>query len=150
MIDAVLLVAVFCACFGAFRLEDGRPVFNVAALALLASVAATSTLQGIEAQYSTGTCRLIDIAVIIVIAANAIVRRQLKLAEGIILALFVPVWALYGTPIAHDAITVIVSVQLLLTFPTRRFGHSRLVARWKANFRHRDEWTDLRARGASV
>ncbi len=140
MADAFLLFAVLCALCGAR--EDGR--FNVPALALLASVATTSAFVWLEVPFDWRLWGAIDLAVIF-----AIVSGKMTWGDWLILPLFIPAWVSYAKPdaFAHDVTTVIVSIQLLLTFPAgvilRRF-----VTRWKANFQHRDEWTDLERKRA--
>lgn len=155
MIEALFVVAVFCACLGAFRRgEDGCVAFNVTALALLASAALTSILLWLEVPFDAGFWLAIDIAVIGAIAANAIWRRRLPVADWAVIALFTPSWYFYAFPgpLGPDVSTLAVSAQLLLTVPPRpiKTAATSLFARWKANFQHRDEWTDLRSRGADA
>lgn len=149
MIDALFVFAVLCACLGAFRRSGWGIGTNWTALALLASTALTSALFWFEVQFSLWLWLAIDFAVIAVVMAGAIWRRRLPVTDILVLALFAPSWYFYVTPdpLGPDVSTLAVAAQLLLTFPARRFGQSRLVARWKANFRYRDEWTDFERRG---
>lgn len=139
MIEALLVFAVLCGCAGAWK-------GSRAAIALLASTALTSGFVWAGVPFNIVAWLLIDLVVI-----AAIVSRKPTVADMLILALFIPAWAFYVKPdaFANYATTLIVSAQLLLTFPAQSVGQisRRLVARWKANFQHRDEWTDLERRG---
>lgn len=78
-------------------------------------------------------------------------NRPLSRTDWIVLALFPLAWPFYLAPDPYryvGSVTVTIC-QLCLTFPPRKVGPfiHRFVARWKANFRHRDEWTDLERRG---
>lgn len=79
------------------------------------------------------------------------VNIKMRLADWAILALFPVAWAFYflPDPYRYTGTMLVTIVQLLLTFPALRVFR-RFVSRWKANFRHRDEWTDLRVRGTNV
>lgn len=114
MFDALLVLAVLLACLGAFRREDERFVFNVPALALLASVATTSAFAWLGVPFDWRLWGAIDIAVI-----GAILASGMTATDWLILPLFIPAWISYGEPnaFAHDVTTAIVSIQLLLTFP---------------------------------
>lgn len=154
MIEALFVFAVLCACMGAFmRSEDGCVAFNATALALLASTALTSAVIWWRVPFSLGRWLAIDIAVIAVVVVNAIWRRRLPVTDILVLTLFAPSWYFYVTPgpLGPGVSTLAVSAQLLLTFPARIAGQvlHRIFARWKANFQHREEWTDLEHRGAN-
>jgi hypothetical protein len=121
MIDALLVFAVLCACLGAFKdAPGGRIAVNVTALALLASTALTSLLMWQGVPFNVGLWLLNDIAVMAVMAANAIARGRMVAPDWCIMALFPLAWFFYARsndPVAPDATTLIVSAQLLLTFP---------------------------------
>lgn len=142
MVDALLVFAVLCSCLSARA--DGR--FNVATLALLASVATTSAFVWFEVPFIWWLWGLIDLAVI-----GAILSGEMTTAKWAILPLFIPAWVSYAEPdaFAHDVTTVTVSIQLLLTVRPKQIAAmpGLFFARWKANFQHRDEWTDLERRG---
>lgn len=146
MTDAVLVFAVICACMGAFqRSEDGRVKFNATALALLASTAVTSALFWLEVPFDLTVWLAIDVAVIVVVGVVALWRRSMPWTDWAVFALFAPSWYfyVYPDPLGPVVSTLAVSAQLLLTVPFRGTGLRRLVARWKASFQHRHEWTDI-------
>lgn len=111
MIDALFLVAVLCG-FAAAWCGDRT------AWALLASAALTSALGWAEVPFMPWLWFGIDVAVIGAIAW----RRQLTASDIAVVALFLPVWCLYAAdlPYAGAGVNLIVSVQLMLTFPYRR------------------------------
>lgn len=133
MIDALLVFAVLCACFGAFwRGEDGRLVLNIPALALLASVAATSAFVWLGVPFDWRLWGAIDLAVI-----GAILVSRMTATDWLILPLFIPAWISYGEPdaFAHGLTTLAVSAQLLLTFPAANV--------WKRIKQKRHEQPDI-------
>lgn len=109
MTAALLILAVLCACFGAWKGKRS-------AIALLASTALTCLFVWAEVPFNIGLWLLIDVAVIATVAS-----RPLGVAEVAILALFIPAWVLYAEPdaFANEATTLIVSAQLLLASPWR-------------------------------
>lgn len=132
MIDALLVIAVLCGLVGAWQRKR-------ASIALLASTALTSVFVWLEVPFDWRMWGAIDLAVIL-----AIVSERMTVADWVILLLFIPAWVAYGEPdaFAHDFTTALVSAQLILTFPAKDMFR-RLVVRWKANFRYRDEWTNF-------
>lgn len=142
MIEAALYAALGCAVFSA--LAGSRTAW-----ALVPAVAFTLWMQAEEVAFVRAVWIALDVAAGLAVWGW---NKRLRLADWTILALFPVAWALYYLPdpyryVGSAGVTI---MQLLLTFrPTesRQMLH-RLVACWKANFRHRDEWTDLRARGA--
>ena len=135
MADTLLLFAVLCGLAGAWKRKRSS-------IALLASVATTSAFVALDVPFDWRLWGAIDLAVIL-----AIVSGKMTVGEWLVLPLFIPAWVTYAEPhaLAHDVTTILVSLQLLLTFPAQSAGQilRRLAARWKANFQHRDEWTDL-------
>ena len=142
MADALLVFAVLCACLSVR--EGGR--LNVAALALLASVATTSAFVWFAVPFIWWLWGAIDLAVI-----GAILSGEMTTAKWAILPLFIPAWISYAEPdaFAHTFTTILVSIQLLLTVRPKQIiaAPGLFVTRWKANFQHRNEWTDLERRG---
>ena len=91
---------------------------NRTAWALLASVALCLTLDWAGAVFHLLFWMLIDFAVILFV-----VRPKMTVSDCLIVALFVPAWALYllPDPVRHEGSRIIVIAQFLLTFPLRRF-----------------------------
>lgn len=89
-----------------------------------------------------------DVAAIVLIVGLQKLDRQ----SWAILLLFPCAWPLYlaPDPYRYFGSATITILQLLLTFPAGEAWQvlCRLGARWKANFRHRHEWTDLESREA--
>jgi hypothetical protein len=110
IVDALFAVAVLCGCIAAWA-------GNRTAWPLLASAAASSLLIWAGVPFNLALWLLIDVAVI-----AAITSRPMSVRDTLVVVLFVPVWALYGAdlPYAGKGISVIVALQLLLTFPVRR------------------------------
>lgn len=136
--EAALYLALGCAAVSALA-------GNRTAWVLLASVAFCLGLDAAGVPFSVVRWLILDTLAMSLI----LLLSRLDRTDWIILALFFAGWAAYGLPDPYRyygsvAVTIL---QLLLTFPLREATH-RIVDRWKANFQHRDEWTDLRARGA--
>lgn len=110
MADWLLIGAAFAALAGA----SAR---NVTAAALLGSLIFSLALIEIGVPFSFLLWMGIDVVVILFI-----VRADMKRRDIMILALFLPIWAIYLTMPAWcaEAIKTIVAAQMLLTFPVRR------------------------------
>jgi hypothetical protein len=136
--EAALYLALGCAAVSALA-------GNRTAWILLASVAFCLGLDWAGAPFNVVRWLIFDtIAMSLILALSKLDRT-----DWAILALFFAGWAAYGLPdpYRYTGSMAVTILQLLLTFP-RREAFSRLVARWKANFQHRDEWTNLESRGA--
>lgn len=136
--QAALFAALGCAIWSALT-------GNRTAWLLLASAALCLGLDAAEVEFHFVWWLLIDAAV-----ALLIIRPTMTKADCVILALFIPAWAFYLVPDPHryTGAMLVAIAQLLLTFPMGK-AINRLLARWKANFRHRKEWTDLERRGTN-
>jgi hypothetical protein len=143
MLQAALWIALACAMCGALAR-------NRVAWVLLASVAYCLYLDWAGVPFSVIRWLMLDASAMILIAMFA----KRTLANCIIFALFFAGWAAYSLPdpYRYTGSVAITVIQLLLTFPLgdARQMLCRLGARWKANFRHRAEWTDLESREAHV
>lgn len=123
LIDALFIVAVACGCIGALR-------GNGAAVALLCATALTSALTAGGVPFHPALWALVDIGVVM-----AIMRPNMSNGDIAIVALYVPIWALYPVEgwTAYYIISALAALQFLLTFPapeifakTRRvFGKCR-------------------------
>lgn len=116
MIDWLLAIAALAALTGSLAR-------NVTAAALLGSLVFSLGLIAVGVPFNFLLWMGIDVVVILFI-----VRPDMKRRDLVILALFLPVWAIYLTMPAWcaEAIKTIVAAQMLLTFPLRRtWGASR-------------------------
>jgi hypothetical protein len=95
----------------------GACVRNVTAAALLGSFAFSTTLCELGVPFNPILWMVIDVVVILFI-----IRPDMKRRDLVILAIFLPIWALYITmpPWASTVIDGLVVAQMLLTFPVRR------------------------------
>jgi len=107
MLDAVFLVALVCGCVAALK-------GNRTAWALLASTAFTATITVAGVPFNPFVWALIDLAVVV-----AILHPRMTVCDVGVAVLFIPVWCLYmeRPTWISPAVTLIVSLQFLLTFP---------------------------------
>lgn len=110
MIDWLLALASLAALTGACAR-------NVTAAALLGSLVFSLGLIAVGVPFNFLLWMGIDVVVI-----AFVIRHDMKQRDLAILALFLPIWALYLTmpPWWVEAIKTIVAAQMLLTFPIRR------------------------------
>lgn len=134
MLLALLCVAVLAAAVGA-------AMRNLTAIALLASFVVSEAMCQSGVPFNLAVWLLIDAIVLAVI-----IRRGMKLRDWIIVASFVPVWAIYVLePIwTREGVGVIVAGQMLLTFPVRRLWKP-LLRQWARFNDNYDPWGDLKA-----
>ena len=140
MIEGALWVAMVCALCGALT-------GNRTAWVLLVSVSLCLALDQAGVPFSLVRWLIFDTLAMALI----LLLSKLTQADWLILALFFAGWAAYclPDPYRYTGTMAVTILQLLLTFPLRE-AVRRLVGRWKANFQHRNEWTDLEKRGANA
>lgn len=111
-IEAAYWLAVLCGVVGAFT-------GSRSAWALLASAALCWALDATGADFETGLWLAIDLAVI---AAILIWRN--RASDWIVLALFLPIWALYLADeyTRYYAVTFLIMAQFIITLPWRSIG----------------------------
>lgn len=136
--EAALYAALGCAAVSALA-------GNRTSWVLLASVAFCLGLDQAGVPFSVVRWLMFDT----IAMALILLLSRLNWTDWAILALFFVGWAFYclPDPYRHTGSMAVTILQLLLTFPLTR-ALSRLTARWKANFQHRGEWTDLESREA--
>lgn len=107
MIDALYLLAVLCGCIAALRGSRTAAI-------LLLSAASVALLPLIGVGYDPLLWLTIDWAVIILI-----MRPNHIFMDDLIVVLFIPIWFfyLYGGELAQPVVSLIVTLQFLLTFP---------------------------------
>lgn len=131
MLETISLALLALGCLAG---AAGAWVKNWTALALLASTIFSTILCEMGVPFRPSLNLAIDMVVIIWIAigwANAVAHGEYGRARDIpILVLFTPIWALYFIDVSWRsyAIDILITIQLLLTFPIRRvLGWSRRV-----------------------
>lgn len=117
---------------GCLAAVAGAVARNLTAIALLASFAFSEALCKLGVPFNFVLWVVIDLLVII-----CIIRPDMRHRELVVLALFLPIWALYiaWPQWGPQAIETLAAVQMLLTFPVRRaWAASRQwVARMRAD-----------------
>lgn len=143
MIEAALWIAIAAAVCGALAR-------NRVAWVLLPSVAYCLYLDWAGAAFNPLRWLVLDVSAMALIAW--VTLSNMTYANCAIFGLFFVGWTAYMLPDPYRYIgsTAVTILQLLLTFPLGKSGQMmrRLFSRWKANFRFRDEWTNLESREA--
>jgi hypothetical protein len=122
-VDLFYLAALLFALFTAFRFNDGRMVMiNPTAAVLVGGAAVAAALPVVGIPFDDLMLVAIDMAMIVMI-----LRGHYSSADSLIVALFVPCWALY--PVDQDVmVTIIAALQFLLASPIPRLIQGHYVA----------------------
>ena len=112
MVSAIYLLALLCACAAAWKGER-------TAWALVGSAILTSVLGLASVPFNPFLWAAIDMAVI---AAIFLLKKGISVADIFVIALFLPIFALYAAnlPYAGAGVNLLVAVQMILTLPFAR------------------------------
>jgi hypothetical protein len=137
MLETALYVAMTAALCGAIT-------GNRVSIVLLVSVAYCLYLDWAGFPFDGLRWLVLDVSAMTLVAMFGGRSR----ANCAIFGLFFVGWGAYflPDPYRYAGSMLVTILQLLLTFPLGD-ARRRLAERWKANFQHRDEWTNLESRG---